>query len=69
MGVLILANRSRSSRKSVPIGVYKHYTAISMQAKRRCTATVWGRGIESSDWPPNKGPAREPGARILGAVR
>jgi len=40
-----------------------------MQAKRRWAATVWGGGIESSDWPPKKGPAREPGARMLGAVR
>jgi len=35
----------------------------------RWAATVWGGGIESSDWPPKKGPAREPGARMLGAVR
>jgi len=40
-----------------------------MQAKRGWTATVWVGGTESSDWPPNKGPAREPGARMLGAVR
>jgi len=26
-----------------------------MQAKRRWAATVWGGGIESSDWPPKKG--------------
>jgi hypothetical protein len=39
------------------------------EGKRRGTAMVWGGGIESSDWPPNEGPAREPGARILGVVR
>jgi hypothetical protein len=35
----------------------------------RWVAAVWGGGIESSDWPPKKGPARELGARMLGAVR
>jgi hypothetical protein len=39
--------------------------AVSMQANRPRAATVWGVGMESSDWPPKKGPAREPGERML----
>jgi hypothetical protein len=52
-----------------PIGVKKALHCNLDAGQRRWASTVWGSGIESSDWRPKKGPACEAGACMLGAAR